>query len=104
MLRQPQQALCVKEPGRYICCRIFQQQRENIRLKGVQQPARVCPGTGCKGGRRLVIRIGGIIKIREIVEILQSIGFDGFYSIEHYGAEDMFDYMQKSVDWLYKFN
>ena len=46
----------------------------------------------------------GIIKIREIIEILKSIGFDGFYSIEHYGAEDMFDYMQKSVDWIYKFN
>lgn len=42
----------------------------------------------------------GIIQMKQIIDKLQDIGYDGIYSIEHYGAEDMYEYIKKSVDWL----
>ncbi len=40
---------------------------------------------------------GGFIKIRECLELLKKDGYEGSFSIEHFGAVNQLEYMKKSV-------
>ena len=40
----------------------------------------------------------GCIKIKDIVEKLNGMGYDGIYTIEHFGTETQLDYITKSVN------
>lgn len=42
----------------------------------------------------------GCVKMREIVDALESSGFEGIYAIEHFGADDQLGYIKSSADWL----
>lgn len=42
----------------------------------------------------------GCVKMAEIVDALESSGFDGIYAIEHFGADDQLGYIKKSAEWL----
>ena len=46
----------------------------------------------------------GSIKIREIVASLKKSRYDGIYAIEHFGAENQLEFIEKSVknlkEWL----
>ena len=39
----------------------------------------------------------GCIKMHEIVSALEKRGYDGIYTIEHFGAEDQLEYIKRSV-------
>lgn len=42
----------------------------------------------------------GEMKIEEIIEMLKEDGYQGAYSIEHYGAPKMLEYLTKSAGWV----
>jgi len=42
----------------------------------------------------------GVMKIEEILKRLQLNSYEGIYSIEHYGAANQFEYIDKSVSWI----
>ena len=42
----------------------------------------------------------GCIKIKEILSALSSRGYDGIYTIEHYGTSDQLTYIKKSAEFL----
>lgn len=42
----------------------------------------------------------GCIKMKEIIEQLERRGYNGIYTIEHFGAENQLKYMKKSVKFL----
>jgi len=43
---------------------------------------------------------GGVLHIREILEELKAMGYDGTLAVEHFGAPDMLDYMEKSAKYV----
>ena len=42
----------------------------------------------------------GIIKIKEVIKILQNIGYDGVLNIEHFNAMNQMKYIEQSTTWL----
>ncbi len=42
----------------------------------------------------------GSIRMKELVQQLIAGGYDGYYAIEHFGAEDQLEFMKKSAEWL----
>lgn len=42
----------------------------------------------------------GDLPVAEILTRLGQDGYDGIYTIEHYGAKDQWDYLSRSVDWV----
>lgn len=42
----------------------------------------------------------GCVKMGEIVDSLESGGFEGIYAIEHFGADAQMEYIKKSAEWL----
>lgn len=42
----------------------------------------------------------GCIKMKKIIERLEKQGYNGIYTIEHFGADNQLDYMKKSVEFL----
>lgn len=42
----------------------------------------------------------GCVKMAEIVDALENDGFDGIYTIEHFGADDQTEYIKSSAKWL----
>ena len=44
----------------------------------------------------------GILHIREILEELKAMGYDGTLGVEHFGAPDMLGYMEKSAQYVRK--
>lgn len=42
----------------------------------------------------------GIIQIARVLELLRADGYDGVYTVEHYGADPMLRCLQKSVEWV----
>lgn len=42
----------------------------------------------------------GCVKMADIVDTLESSGFEGIYTIEHFGAENQMEYIRSSADWL----
>lgn len=42
----------------------------------------------------------GIIKISEVIERLKALDYQGYVTIEHFGADDYLQTMLDSVDWL----
>lgn len=42
----------------------------------------------------------GEIKIEELISRLRKDGYDGIYTIEHYGSNAMLDYLERSVKWV----
>jgi len=42
----------------------------------------------------------GCIKMREIIAALEARGYDGIYTIEHFGAENQLEYIRKSAEFL----
>lgn len=61
-----------------------------------------CGSTTAVDGRTLYpAAVGdGCIKMAEIVDVLESSGFDGIYAIEHFGADDQLKYIKESAEWL----
>lgn len=43
---------------------------------------------------------GGDLKIAEIVSRLKQDGYDGIYTVEHYGSKKMLEYLRRSVEWV----
>ena len=42
----------------------------------------------------------GVIAMEQIVKQLKQSGYEGFYTIEHFGAADQLEYMRASAEWL----
>ncbi len=42
----------------------------------------------------------GAIRMKELVQQLIAGGYDGYYAIEHFGAEDQLEFMRRSAEWL----
>lgn len=42
----------------------------------------------------------GCIKMKEIIASLEARGYDGIYTIEHFGAEDQLMYIKRSAEFL----
>ena len=61
-----------------------------------------CEAKACLDGRLMYPEaVGyGCIAMETIIENLQKEGYDGIYTIEHFGADNQLAYMEKSADWL----
>jgi len=44
----------------------------------------------------------GCIHMRELIEGLKSLGYDGILSIEHFDSPDQLGDIQHSAEWLHK--
>lgn len=42
----------------------------------------------------------GCIRMKEIITALEEAGYDGIYTIEHFGAEDQLQFIKASAKWL----
>lgn len=42
----------------------------------------------------------GVIRMEEILQMLREDGYEGLYTLEHYGAEPMLDCLRRSVEWV----
>lgn len=42
----------------------------------------------------------GVIQIEKIIGMLREDGYDGLFTLEHYGAEPMLDCLRRSVAWI----
>ena len=43
---------------------------------------------------------GGIIQMEELLRQLKAEGYEGLYTIEHYGAAPMRECLRQSVEWV----
>lgn len=42
----------------------------------------------------------GVLPLKELVDLLKRDGYDGIYTIEHYGSNMALEYLQKSIAWV----
>ena len=45
----------------------------------------------------------GLIKMKEIIEIVKESGYDDYFAIEHFGSLDQLGFMKESAEWLKQF-
>ncbi|MBR6403074.1 MAG: sugar phosphate isomerase/epimerase [Eubacterium sp.] len=73
----------------------------HLKDRSMLQNKNEAPTISVSGRKLYPCAVGsGSIHIQEIIDVLKTIGYEGIYSIEHYGAEDMYEYIEKSVTWL----